>query len=446
VSGLADRIRAIVAPAQKVARDFPGTPDRETRDGGSPAPAAGLKPALSSSSDTLRTSVEGACAAEPVDTILGGTWRGLDDTRCFVVERRLDPSSRYGRDRIGMLAEWVDEGSPDAGLFASGAPARPPFVFFDLETTGLSGGAGTHAFLVGCGRFDTDRSFVTRQFLLTRHGHERTLLDTVAGELADAGALVSFNGKSFDAPVLETRYLFHRLDWPVAQLPHVDALHPARRFWPGDCSLLALERQQLGARRRGDVAQAEIPARYFQFVRTGDARPLAAVFEHNRLDLLTLAALTARLLRLVRTGVSAARDAREVYALGTTYARAGLDDRARECFTRAVTMSPAPSGAFDPVRVESLRALALAWRRARRFDEAADCWRQLLDTRACPPGVLREAAEALAIHHEHRVRDLDAAKAFALRSLSDEARPAWTQAVQHRLARLDRKMSVGRLL
>jgi hypothetical protein len=171
------------------------------------------------------------------------------------------------------------------------------------------------------------------------------------------------------------------------------------------------------------------------------------VFEHNRRDLLTLAALTARLLRLVRSGMSAARDAREVYALGTTYARAGLDDRARDCFARAVAMSPAPPGAFDAVRVESLRALALEWRRARRFDEAAECWRQLFDTRACPPGILREAAEALAIHHEHRVRDLDAAKAFALRSLMAEARPAWTQAVQHRLARLDRKMSGnGRLL
>src|SRR5262249_51802352 len=153
---------------------------------------------------------------------------------------------------------------------------------------GLSGGAGTHAFLIGCARFDDDRGLVTKQFLLTRPADERPLLDLVAAEIADAGALVSFNGKSFDAPMLEPRYLFHRLDWPGEGVPHVDALHPARRFWPGDCSLVALERQKLGARRVADVPQAEIPARYFHFVRTGDARPLVAVLEHNRRDLLTL--------------------------------------------------------------------------------------------------------------------------------------------------------------
>src|SRR5213079_2321368 len=94
-----------------------------------------------------------------------------------------------------------------------------------------SGGAGTHAFLVGCGWFEADGGFLTRQFLMVRYSDERPLLATVAGELARAGALVSFNGKSFDAPVLETRYLFHRLDWIGGGMPHVDVLHPARRFW-----------------------------------------------------------------------------------------------------------------------------------------------------------------------------------------------------------------------
>jgi uncharacterized protein YprB with RNaseH-like and TPR domain len=424
MSGLADRIRGIVAPggvSKPVASGFSRT---------SGPPEGGYHIGFETTD---------------IERVLGGQWCDTDGARCFIVERRMEPDTRHGRDAIGTLAEWMDQGTPDAVLFAGGA-ARAPFVFFDLETTGLSGGAGTHAFLVGCARFDAERGFATKQFLLTRPAHERTLLDVVAGELGGAGALVSFNGKSFDAPLLETRYLFHRVDWSVAGIPHVDALHPARRFWPGDCSLIALERQMLGARRRGDVPQAEIPARYFQFVRSGDARPLAAVLEHNRLDLLTLAALTARLLRLVAVGPAAARDAREMFALGTTYARAGLDDRARDCFARAVEKSCAPSGAFDAVRLDSWRALALAWRRVREFDRAAACWRQILDTRGCPPQLHREAAEALAIHHEHRVRDLDAAKAFALRSLVDEPRPAWTQAVQHRLARLDRKMSVGRLL
>jgi len=383
--------------------------------------------------------VDGA-AREALEVVLGGSWRGTSGASCFVVERRWQPSARYGRVVVGDVADRLVASADAAALFSGGADARAPFIFFDLETTGLSGGAGTHAFLVGCGWFDVDRAFVTRQFLMTRYADERAVLAAVAEEIGRAGALVSFNGKSFDAPVLETRYLFHRLEWTGGGVPHIDALHPARRFWPGDCSLVALERQLIESRRIGDVAGFEIPARYFQFIRSGNARPLVPVLEHNRLDLLTLAALTARLLHLARGGARSARDGREAYALGLLYARAGLELKARECFTHAVDVSSAPAGAFDPVRIDSLRALALAWRRARQWDEAAACWRQLLDIRGCPPAVRREATEALAIHHEHRVRDLTLAKLFALRTLADELTPAWTQAARHRLARLERKL------
>ena len=374
--------------------------------------------------------------SQDIERTLGGEWRD----GCFVVERRLPPATRHGRETIGGMAQRLERSSPQATLFATGAP-RPPFIFFDLETTGLSGGAGTQAFLVGCGRFEDDGTFTTRQFMQSRGADERTLLATVRAELARAGAIVSFNGKSFDAPLLETRYLFHRLEWARDDLAHVDVLHPARRFWGPDCSLIALEHRLLGRSRSGDVAGFEVPARYFRYVRTGDVQPLVAVLDHNRQDLLTLAALATRLLHLSHAGPADARDAAEALGLGRTYARAGHDDRAREAFQRAVAMSRGPAGAFDAVRIDSLRALALAWRRARRFDEAAQCWRQLAEIRGCPPHIAREAAEALAIHHEHRVGDLAAARQFALSSLEAEVPPAWTKAVQHRLARIDRKIS-----
>lgn len=289
------------------------------------------------------------------------------------------------------------------------------------------------------------------------------MLSAVADELACAGALVSFNGKSFDAPVLETRYLFHRLSSSFRELPHVDVLHPARRFWKArtagarasgalgartfqasedTCSLIALEKQLLGVRRCGDVPGFEIPGRYFQFVRSGDPRPLAAVLEHNRLDLLTLAALTARLFHVTLHGPDAARDAREALALGHVYMRADLVSRASDAYARAVEMTERGI-VSQVVRIESLRALALTQRRARQYAAAAACWRRLLATPGCPPLVAREATEALAVHHEHRDRDLEAAKAFALQSLEVDAQPAWTRAVQHRLARLDRKLKLS---
>jgi len=412
LSVLTDRIRGIVKPRANLPGPS-GVPDRVTRD-------------LS---------------------VLGGTWQD----GCFVVERRWEPSARHGRGTVGSYAECLANASSDAALFAGGVhapeltPSNRPFVFFDLETTGLSGGAGTHAFLVGCGSFGPSGAFVTRQFLMTAYADEPAMLATVAAELSGAGALVSFNGKSFDAPVLETRYLLHRLAWPGDGMAHVDVLHPARRFWgDGECSLVALERQLLGVRRVGDVPGFEIPARYFQFIRNGDAAPLAAVLEHNRLDLLSLAAFAARLLHVAHAGPDATRDAREALAIGRVYGRAGYDERARDALRAAVEKCRSPRGAFDPVRIEALRLLALVLRRTHRFDEAAACWQELLDMRGCPTIVAREAGEALAIHHEHRLRDFESAKLFALRTLECAQRgkrPGWTQAVHHRVARIDRKLA-----
>ena len=188
--------------------------------------------------------------------MLGGAWRGRRRSSSIAGGSR---RRCYGRERVGALAERLERAAGEAPLFTGGAPARPPFVFFDLETTGLSGGAGTLAFLVGCGWFDDDGGFVTRQFLLVRHADERALLEAVADELARAGALVSFNGKSFDAPLLETRYLFHRLAWRGRELPHVDVLHPARRFW---------KRRATRASSRTALARARRPTRLFAAVRS----------------------------------------------------------------------------------------------------------------------------------------------------------------------------------
>jgi len=243
-------------------------------------------------------------------------------------------------------------------------------------------------------------------------------------------------------------------------------LHPARAFWrevrlkahPTDatassgrvrlqpdlesCSLGTLEGRILGARRQGDVSGFEIPGRYFQFVRSGDARPLAPVLEHNRVDLLSLAGLTARLLLLLRDGSAASRDPREAFALGRIYARAGLEARAHEAYECA-----ARTAEGDALAGEALRALACLARRARRFADAAGYWQQLLALRGCPRPLAREANEALAIHHEHRVRDLAEAKRFAqetLKSLDGMLPPARVEAGRYRLARIERKMEVGR--
>lgn len=378
----------------------------------------------------------------PLEEVLGGGWRDVDGSASFVVTRRFDADRRYGCSSVGERSGCLLGDAPAAAIVA-GSSARGPFLFLDLETSGLSGGAGTYAFLVGYGWFEQDGVFVTEQHLLTDVGRERSMLQAVAVALRRAGSLVTFNGKSFDAPVLDTRYLFHRLDAPCGLLPHVDVLHPARRFWGGTaelgCSLVALEEQQLGVRRVDDVPGFEIPSRYFQFVRSGDPRPLAGVFEHNRRDLLSLAALTSELFHLVEAGPAAARTGREALGLGRVYERAEMADRAQEAFVRALDLAAVGSPDHTS-QIEALRALARDARRRRQHELAASRWHRLLDLPRCPPRVAREAIEALAIHHEHRVRDLAVAKRLVLRGLEIDGTRVGGDAARHRLARIERKI------
>ncbi|HWW88447.1 MAG TPA: ribonuclease H-like domain-containing protein [Vicinamibacterales bacterium] len=377
--------------------------------------------------------------SDDLEGILGGRWCQFESGGCFIVEHRFEPDDCHGHDPVRKVASRLEQSAGAAPLFGGSASTPSPFVFFDLETTGLSGGAGTLAFLVGCASFDSSGAFVVRQFLLTRCVDERALLQAAFRELARAGSLVSFNGKSFDATVLETRFLFHRLSWMIDGVPHIDVVHPARQFWKNEtCSLIALEREVLGIHRAGDVPGSVIPLQYFEFVRTGDARSLVAVLDHNRMDLLTLAALTARLLHLAESGPDEARNAREALALGRVYERAGMYERARKAFERAVSLNE--SGA---VEIAAVRALALSLRRAREHHRAAAHWRRLVEIPSCPAHVTHEAMEALAIHHEHRARDFPAARIFALRSLEEVeiARiPRVREGVLHRLERIERKI------
>lgn len=371
-------------------------------------------------------------AADAAD-VLGGEWRDRNGRRFLVVDRKYSPGYRHGHVAVAdCLPPWPRMallagcgGAPTAGA----PPASDRALFVDLETTGLAGGAGTYAFLVGCGWFDGG-VFRLRQFLLADFAAEAALLESFAELAADVEWLVTYNGKTFDLPLIETRFALQRMSAPFARAAHVDMLHPARRMWREDeveCRLTYLEQTLCGHEREGDVPGFEIPSRYFQYVRSGDPRPLAAVLEHNRLDIVSLAMLTARASQMLDEGPSAATTDREAFGMGRLYERAGLLDDALRCFQRART-------------AEAVRAAAVLLRRLRRYEEAAACWRRLLAMHECPASYEREAMEALAVHHEHRVRDLEAARSFAVQCLRLQGTGARQEAVKYRVARLDRKL------
>ena len=433
-SRLESRLREILREQRPVAR--PGA------DGPRTPPAAGA----SQPRGLLRT------AADVLDGDVHETAGGA-----FVVVDRFYPADhRHGLARIGDF---------DGGSFAlrdelaliGGRPEpaeAPPrtLLFVDLETTGLAGGAGTYAFLVGCAYFEP-HGFRTRQYFLSGYQHERTLLDAVDGLVRQSAGLVSYNGKSFDVPMLETRFQFNRLRPPFEGMAHVDMLHVARRFWrsappaPGAwpdsdrCRLTTIERMLFGVRRVGDVPGGEIPARYFNFMRTGEAEPLLPVFEHNRLDLLSLAAILARALVALRDAPEGCRSARESLASGRLLERAGRIDVAMRCYEDAARRSRHERGPdASVVRTEAFRALALRHRRTGRFDAAAEAWDAIAADRYAVPKVRREALEALAIHYEHRTHDLDEARRFAQLSMAELVGTMGMEAGRHRLARLDRKL------
>jgi len=386
--------------------------------------------------------------------ILDGEWRELRGQRFMVIDRKYAPGHRHGHVAVADTLPPDERSWPRFALLNNLPAPRSEgrMLFVDLETTGLAGGAGTYAFLVGCAWYQ-DGGMRIRQFFLSDFGAERALLEAVREIAGPCGAVVTFNGKSFDLPLIETRFLLHRMETPFSALPHVDMLHPARRLWreeaddddagrpvmsrqAGSCRLTSLEQTLCGYVREGDVPGFEIPSRYFHFVRTGDARGLAAVMEHNRLDLISLAMLAAHASQLLEDGPAAARTSREALGMGRLYERGGMSVDARAAFLRAAEHSEGDAA----TRAEAWRSYAVMSRRERRYHDAADAWRRILELRRCPPAILREASEALAVHHEHRLRDFDAARTFALQSLNVNATRSRQAATEHRLARLGRKL------
>ena len=395
--------------------------------------------------------------------VLGGSVQEAAGGQCIVVDRHYQADDRHGRHEVSAIVRTLQasaEGFATLGRAWPGTrdvlPAGGPLLqdldglcVVDLETTGLTGGAATQAFLVGCARINGDGVEI-RQFLSPGFEHERAQLHLVSDWMRDRTQLLTFNGRTFDVPLLEMRFSYHRLAWPWGALPHLDALHPARRLWrdraevagpdpdEANCSLSVLERRLSGLHRVGDVAGFEIPSRYFQFARDGRPEPLAAVLEHNRLDLLSTLLVCARAASLVVLGPGAAESGYECLGLGRMHDRLGHRDDAEACYLHAARIG----GQMTDGRLkgEALRRLALARRRAGRAEAAAEAWRELLVTPGAAPLARREAREALAIFHEHRARDFAVARTFVLDALAETLDGRRRGEAEHRLARLERKL------
>lgn len=342
----------------------------------------------------------------------------------------------HGRTRIGDLqaleGQWLEA---VAGEDAPGASVPGRWAFVDTETTGLSGGSGTCAFLVGVGAIES-RGLRVRLFFMRDYDEEAAMLHGLARHLGQFDALVTFNGKSFDGPLLTTRYSLKRWPSPLAPLCHVDLVHPARRVWSSrlrNCRLATLESAVLGFERRGDIPGALIPQRYFDFLRSGQAGALRPIFRHNVLDIASLA-----LLALVLMGSYSAADraslrhGSDLLGLGRWLRNTGEWRRARGVYRRAIRAG-LPSGE----RFASLWELAVLERRAGNYGRQV----RLLNDLVRVSSVHRvDALRSLAIHFEHRERDLERALAMTRRAQA----VAPSDDLRHREGRLLHKIASSR--
>ncbi len=335
------------------------------------------------------------------------------------------------RRQVG--GEWLADGVLHLTLDAPAAPwdrpaceALEPSVadastlrFIDTETTGLAGGTGTTVFLFGSGRLVGDRLELS-QWLLTRPGAEPAFWEAVDAALGETFTLVSYNGKSFDWPLVTTRRRLVR-SRRLEPVSHIDLVHPVRRAfgsrWP-DCRLTTCEERLLRSPRRNDLGGEFAPWAYREFLAGRSIDPLSRIIEHHQKDIVSLASLLPLVGRAQLEPAAHAADADSVARYWLGLGRADI----------ALT---ALDGARTP---EACWLRAEAYRRLENWDRAVALWESLADS-----GDPR-ALEALAKYHEHRARDLRQALGFGRRLVErvpDDPRH------RHRLARLERRAGVA---
>ena len=365
------------------------------------------------------------------------------------------------------LRKWYSEPVTDApGLSAPHGPLDPgtlqliapgasrdmadprKWLFLDTETTGITGGTGTYPFLVGIAWWDAG-GLEVEQLFMRDYSDEHSLLVALAERIAARPVLVTFNGKSFDWPLLETRYRMTRAIRPPALRAHLDFLHPARNLWRlriGSVRLAELELKVLGWNRGSDMNSWLIPEIYFDYLRGGSPEALLPIFHHNQMDLRGLAALAARVLSLLENPEAHGHDALELYGVSRICERRGDASRARKHYAQSIARDL-------PVETDraARRSLARLAKRDGDFALALQLWESML-------GSSREGLEAyeqLAIYYEHRAREPHRAAALAKKALLElrSANRLGTIAsadyrerrrrFEQRLARLERKSARG---
>jgi uncharacterized protein YprB with RNaseH-like and TPR domain len=407
MSSLGDRLRALGVPVVG--------PDADNVPRGSPHP------------------IEQVVAGTYVQTACGPAFVG---TERHAVGRRHGCADLTSGASLDVIAAWAGE-SELAGQRIEDV------AYIDAETTGLARAAGTYAFLVGVGRYEGGFLEVA-QFFMHDPAEEAAMLAALRSFLAPCRTLVTFNGKTFDLPLLRSRYVANNQDVPFTDLPHLDLLSLARRLWRTRLpsrALSCLEGEVLGYDRpTQDLSGWLIPVVYFDYLRDGDARPVGDVFAHNVVDILSMAALLSHAATLTADPLSEPVPALDRFDLGSLYEDIGRAETAVRLYQRAME-----DGLPPQEHRRARQRWSLIEKRRDNLDQAMALWEQ-----AAAEGELYAFIE-LAKAQEHHRHDYAAASRWTQRALDrvgmpDDAatdRQQQVASLTHRLDRLQRKIARG---
>jgi uncharacterized protein YprB with RNaseH-like and TPR domain len=308
-------------------------------------------------------------------------------------------------------------------------------LFLDTETTGLSGGTGTFAFMIGLGFFEGD-GFLVEQLFMRDYVEERASLSILRNLLQSFDYLVTFNGRHYDVPLLETRFILSRMTSKIREMPNFDLLFPSRKIWKGayeNCRLVTLESRLLGMEREDDVPSEWIPSLYFDYLQTKDARKIHRVFYHNRMDILAMVALTGRI-HLIYHDPKAARPRKGVehFALGRLFWDHGDPEKAISCFEIAFDRCD------EELAWEVMRWLSMALKKTGKREKALTLWEEMM---TWPHKKDHFPYVELAKHYEHRQKDFVRAIDYVDRALEETAirQPREIELLQQRRRRLEQK-------
>ncbi len=375
----------------------------------------------------------------PIQSVVDGRFVSTRQGETFVFNQAYPPAYRHGLTPLHAsvplltMAQWARD------MRLANLPLDS-FAFLDTETSGLAGGTGTYAFLVGVGRFDGE-TFNLAQFFMRDPSEEAALLEGLMDFLAPCGALVTFNGKAFDAPLLVTRYSLHSIPVPFKEFVHLDLLPLARRLWRDRLpsrALKYLEENVLGAPRTIDeVAGYEIPYLYFNYLRTGNAAPLKGVFYHNAMDIVALAALMNHMASILHAPFDGqVQHGLDFIALAKLFEDLDRWEEAARLYERGLQ-----AGVSEADFGSAVQRLSTLHRRRGDLESAAALWQK-----AAAEGHVYAHVE-LAKYYEHHLRDYAEAlkwtkSAEGLVSSLDIPRYEyhhWMEELDHRKTRLQEK-------